>query len=232
MMRAHNGGSVRKEWLYGDLAERINAGCAALLPSALAARIVASELSTIAYAFMPASSLCDDKRTGALSGTTFSVAPLLGKPMIWTLVGVVFIEMVPVHLLVQRLSAGAAWTVTGLTLYSTVWIVGYLRSATMRTCELLGDALVVRVGLRCEAVLPLGAIQNVEPLGWREAAALPKSAMNASRPQSPNVLVTLSRPIRVTGAMVPARTVSQLAVRFTEPESLITAVSARLIRRA
>lgn len=206
-----------------DLAGRIESVCAAILPNTLAARFTASELATAAYAFIPAP-LPDDGE----NDTTFTVAPLLGKPMIWALVGLVLVETIPVHVLIERWSVRAAWVVTGLTLYSAILIVGHVRLVTIRKCELLSDSLILRVGLRCNAALPIAEIESVKPLAWRDAAMLARSVMNAAKPQNANVLVTLKRPLRVSGIMGTERTVSQIALRLATPRGMIAAVNSRL----
>lgn len=206
-----------------DLADRIASVCAAIIPNALAARFTASELATTAYAFIPA-----PLPRGGENDTTFIVAPLLGNPMMWALVGLMLVETVPVHLLIERWSVRAAWVVTGLTFYSAILIVGHVRSVTIRRCELLSDSLVLRVGLRCDAVLPLAEIESVKPLAWRDAARLAPSVMNAARPQNANVLVTLKRPLQVAGIMGTERKVSQIALRLAFPSRMIAAVNSRL----
>ncbi|MGI8510600.1 MAG: hypothetical protein ACR2MQ_14895 [Gemmatimonadaceae bacterium] len=201
----------------------IGSVCAAIIPNALAARFTASELATTAYAFIPAPLPRDGE-----NHTTFTVAPLLGKPMMWALIGLVLVETIPVHLLIEHWSVRVAWVVTGLTVYSAILIVGHVRSVTIRRCELLSDSLVLRVGLRCDAALPLTEIESVKPLAWRDAATLAPSVMNAAKPQSANVIVTLKRPLRVAGIIATKRTVSQIALRLATPHGMIAAVNSCL----
>lgn len=68
-------------------------------------------------------------------------------------------EAVALHLAVRLWSPRAAWILTGLSAYSLVWLAGDYRALVLRPTLLAGDALLLRVGMRWRAEIPVSAIR-------------------------------------------------------------------------
>jgi len=200
-----------------DLAERIEAACRTIAPNPVVARIAATEFATLAYAF------ARRPRRSDASGA-FAVAPAILPAMLWTLVGIAAIEIAPMHLLISRWSVRAAWLVTALGAYSVVWLIGHFRAVTMRRCAVTAEAITLRVGLRCDAVIAPADIASVVALDWKTAGKLPKSVYQPGRPQPANVLLTFREPVRIAAILGMRRTVPGVALRLQDPSAFIGAI--------
>ena len=216
--RAHGDATTARD-VDDDLAVRIEAVCKAIAPNPVVARVAATEMATMAYAFA--------RRSRAeIAPGRFAVAPALVPAMLWALVGVAAIEIVPLHLFITRWSTRAAWVVTAIGIYSVIWLIGHFRAVTMRRCEVAPDGVTIRVGLRCEAVIAPANVASVTLLDWKAAGALAKAVYQPGRPQPSNVLVTLRAPARITAVLGMTKTVESLALRLEDPAGFVAAVEA------
>jgi hypothetical protein len=71
-------------------------------------------------------------------------------------------ETVGVHFLVARWSHLAAWILTGLSVYAIVWLLGDFQAMRVRPMRVTKSHLLLRIGVRWEADIPLTNIANVE----------------------------------------------------------------------
>ena len=84
------------------------------------------------------------------------------------LVGLLFAlvaEAIAVHLLVRRWSVVAAWILTILTAYAVLWLIGDFRALGRRSILVIGEELIVRLGLRWTVRVPLEEIRAVRASG-------------------------------------------------------------------
>lgn len=216
--RTHAGTTTARD-VDDDLAARIEAVCNAIAPNPVVARVAATEMATMAYAFA--------RRSRAeLAPGRFAVAPALVPAMLWALVGVAAIEIAALHLFITRWSVRAAWVVTAVGIYSVIWLVGHFRAVTMRRCHVAPDAITIHVGLRCDAVIAPANVASLKLLDWKTAGSLAKSVYQPGRPQPSNVLVTLRAPARITAVLGMTKTVESLALRLEDPAGFVAAVEA------
>jgi hypothetical protein len=163
----------------GDFATRFRAVARTALAARVPADILATEVAILYHALRPrrAAPAGPDDHTSHRSTGYASV--VLG------LVLLLVVETFPVHVLVSRWSAAAAWALTGLSVYALLWLIGDLRAMSARPTRLRHDRLSVRIGLRWEAEIPIESIDRVEaPLSTDRARNRPADPP-AGRPAQP-----------------------------------------------
>jgi len=140
------------------------------------------------------------------------------------LIAVSLVEAFVAHLLLVRFSPAAAWGLTALSLYSTLFLVAHGVSVTRRQISLQPEALVVRVGMIWNFSLDRATIEAVERI--RELDPADKNTLNTARLllTPPNVRIRLNRPLRVTGLYGIQKTVQAVALVVDEPDDLLAAL--------
>ncbi|BFM09291.1 hypothetical protein R50071_44950 [Halioxenophilus aromaticivorans] len=142
---------------------------------------------------------------------------------------VILFEAPLLHLLLHFIwSATAANVVTGLTLLSLVFFVADYQAMRKRPISLTKNTLIVRYGLRAAFTVPLADIESIEPLPLQSKSSQNKPSAQYGRNQnlkadlnysyhgSPNLLITLHRPIGK---------VSSITLGMDRPGSLISQIN-------
>ena len=78
------------------------------------------------------------------------------------LAGVSVMEAGLVHLVVMRWSAAAAWGLTAISAYGTVWLVAMARAFVLRPVLVESGELVVRGGMMWTLRVPLVIVEDAE----------------------------------------------------------------------
>lgn len=117
--------------------------------------------------------------------------------IIGLLVYLLAVETVAVHLLIARASPLAAWIGSATSIYAVIWLLGDLHAVRL-TPAVIGDGwLRVELGLRWRLAVPLTNIARADVIP--PAAPRPAADLDVSPSGAPNVLLTLSAPVRATG---------------------------------
>ena len=77
-------------------------------------------------------------------------------------IGIVWVETLVIHILLERWSPLAAWILTVLSLYSGFQIFGMLRSLSKRPLSIQKGVLLLRYGIMSETTIPLDTIHSIE----------------------------------------------------------------------
>lgn len=118
-------------------------------------KVLAFEISLIYYGFL-------NWRKRKLLDNEFSYHKKSGTVAILSiLIGIIWVETLVIHILMQRWSPLAAWILTGLSLYTGFQIFGMLRSLSKRPISIQNDALLLRYGIMSEANVPLESIDSI-----------------------------------------------------------------------
>lgn len=202
----------------GDVAEALDAELVRALGDRAAAHVVAAELATLHYALLA-------RRPRAASGEAFTQSAAFPAACVWALGMAMVAEGAALHAWLAHAHPRLAWTLTALTLYSLLWLVGHRRATVLRPAVVDGRALALRAGHRLSARLDLDAdVARVERLTWRTTPTPAPDYLNAARPGTPNVLVTLRRPTRVVGALGIRRTVARVGLALDDPDAFVARV--------
>jgi hypothetical protein len=141
--------------------------------------------------------------------------------VIFVLLKLVAVETILVHMLIATQSVVAAWIVTGLSIYSGLWLAADLHVLRLYPLRVTADAIVAAVGIRWRITIPRDAIASITPV-----TSVPDGAFNASV-MEPTLVVTLSRPIEIRGLFGIRRTASAIALSVDEPERFLSALPSR-----
>jgi hypothetical protein len=82
---------------------------------------------------------------------TFTQESARSLPLTGALCGVIAVETAALHLLLWTWHPWLAWTLTALSLWTIVWLIGDYRAIGARPVVLEADALLVRLGRRFHA---------------------------------------------------------------------------------
>lgn len=137
---------------------------------------------------------------------------------------VMAIEIIPVHLLLDRWTPVAAWIVTGLSIYGAVWLLADFQAFRRRPIRIEPDALYLRVGLRFEAVVPRADVLSLETTGSDEE--LEDSTLKLKVLGPPNMRLRTRRPVEVSGMYGLGRSSDDIAFTLDEPQRFLEAWSA------
>ncbi|MBX2821811.1 MAG: hypothetical protein KTR29_19090 [Rhodothermaceae bacterium] len=157
------------------------------------AKAVAFELAIFYYTFLSWAKPLSQSTNG------FTYHKKVGyTPIFMALMCMALIELVVVHVVVWALGAElVAWILTGISIYGILWLIGDYRAVLRRHIEVNENELVIRVGLRYTAVLPLNQIQYIRKWPTKKPFEKRPGFMNAVVFGKPHYEIQLSRPIKV-----------------------------------
>ncbi len=151
-------------------------------------------------------------REGALSFTYHrkSAYPAILGTMVFLLI----VETIGLHLLLMQWSRIAANIVTGLSIYGLIWLIGDFHAIRLHPVILTDDKLMLRIGVRWNATIPIGEIAEIQ-IGGKTSKS--KNYLRASI-LGPRVAVHLRNPIAVRGLFGIIRNPSQIGLSIDDPE--------------
>lgn len=126
-------------------------------------------------------------------------------------------EAIPLHFLFRRWGPLAAALSVTVHVYTALWLIGDLRALVLRPIRLEGDKLLLRIGLRWEADVPLDAIAAVERTPG--APGLRLGVLG-----TPNLVVRLREPLRIHGPFGIRKTAETLLLQVDDPAGLAAAL--------
>jgi hypothetical protein len=158
---------------------------------------------------------------------TFTLESARSLPFTAALCGVIAVETAALHLLLWARHPWIAWTLTALCLWTVVWLIGDYRAIGARPLVLEPDALLVRLGHRFQARVPLSEIARAEAPSWRDVP--PKGSpgyLKLSGPGSPNVLLTFARPVEFAGPAGIRKSFTRVGLRLDQPADFLRGLEA------
>jgi hypothetical protein len=199
-----------------DALERIETAASAIVPWRPAAAVLAGEMAVFYYAFG-----AWWQRPHAPEGSrAFSIHQQSGVAALFgALAGAGLIEAGLVHLVVMRWSVVAAWVLSALSLYGTVWLIAAARSFPLRPVLLEPGELLARGGMIWTVRIPLAAIRAIESGVARYDLKLPAAS-------HPNLVLRLAQPVTAHGMYGMTRQVASLALAIDDPAGFHRALRA------
>ena len=153
-------------------------------------------------------------------GTTSNDGLLIGIAM------AIAVETVALHLFItSRWGPVGAWVLTATSVYSLLWLVGDFRARTLRPPYVTADVLVIRNGMRADAVVPRAVLSTVERVTWRTLPTKGPDYVHLARPGEPNVVVHFREPVTVALLFGRRRRVSRIGIRAERPDEAMRALS-------
>jgi hypothetical protein len=126
------------------------------------------------------------------------------------------VETAAAHLLLRLWSPMAAWVLTGISLYTLVWLLGDLHAVRLRPMQIDDETLRLRVGLRWTASIPLDSIRLVQdPQSAEQSRG--REFLKAVLVGAPNRRISLAEPIRAVGLYGLSREVTTIDLHIDDP---------------
>jgi hypothetical protein len=156
---------------------------------------------------------------------SFSHRQARSSPLIGTLAVLVILETAGLHLLLFPYSVLLALAVSLLSLLALIWLIADYIALGRLTTIITDESIVLRVGRRARATIPLKLLKTAISPSWRDLPDAPnRSYLNVTKPAEPNVLLTFSEPVIVNLPGGLRRSISILAVLVDTPESFLAAI--------
>lgn len=201
--------ALRESRGAADPLERIESFAHSMLPSPTVARMLASEIGILWYAF---ASWKQEPPKGEPLARWAKVEDWWGVVIGFTVV--IIAEAIGVHLWLMTKWPNAVWILTLLELYGIVWIVADARALSLSAVRLTDESIDIRFGFRYCGEIPFDDIESVEAIKGDEKCWDVKLALV----EDPDTLLTLRRPVVLYGAYGFTKTVTRIALLVEDPE--------------
>ena len=140
----------------------------------------------------------------------------------------VFIEAVPVHVVVHHYSAWGAWLATALHIYTLLWTMGDLASVRQRPHRLAGNRLRLSQGLWQESVVELANIRAVVDARGLEPDKADKRKDGedglVTFGSRHDVTLELAEPVAVYGLMIGRVEATTIHLALDDPDAFLAAL--------
>ena len=198
-----------------DFLNAIHLSAEQVFGKGLPAKLLAWELAVIYYGLFkwkhqpPANSFSYHRQ-----------API--KSFLSAIMFLVVVETVVFHLLLQLWSTTAAWVLTGLSIYSLLWLIAQWKAMGFRPVLLEQEHLRIQHGLLFQTVIPLSNIVQISAVKSIDKSVKVLSLM--PQMDSPNLKIVLKEPVEVQAIYGQTTRESALAIRIDHPEALCDAL--------
>jgi len=182
-----------EQLLFADPVYNLRTAMAAVLGDTLPIEVLAAEAAMLRYGL-----LCWKKEKSSVNkGIRFSTHKESGYIAIWCIILVaVTVEMIAVHLALQKWSHIAANIVTLLTLYSIIFLIADLSAILKRKVLVNGGQIILRTGLRWRVTTTTGNISTIKKITTDHPSD--KTCYKGGAVKSNcNLLITFKQPVIV-----------------------------------
>lgn len=176
----------------GDFPTRVRTAARRVLGHVVPADILTTEVCILYYAFRWPSAPRHEAGSFTMHREVSYRAVILALAM------VLVSETIALHLFVSHWSSVAAWALTALSGYAGLWLLGDFRAISQRLTRVESDRLLLRLGLRWEADIPLHQIAQAAPLRPSQRPPNPGVVVAALLAQ-PNIRLRLTDPVELIG---------------------------------
>lgn len=201
-----------------DFVRNLKESFSVVISSPVVLSIMTSEVAMFRYGlfFFKGKQEVDKNSTALTTWAKSGFGSMMG-----VFLAVSIIETVALHLLLQSWSVVVAWVLTGISIYSAVFIIGYWSSVLKRPILIKNDSLHLRIGILWDTVIQKDKIASTSRIRNFEKD---KSILNlgASVFEEPNVLIELNEEATVKGLYGIRKSTNRIALYVDEPERLIT----------
>lgn len=201
--------------------ERVDAALQAVGMPVRLARVVATEVTLVTYALT-------GWRAPVPTPGTFTVHRVNGWPLFaGVLIFLTVVETAVAHVAIAGfVSPTVAWVVSGLSLYSAVWLLGDVLALRHGGVTIRDDGLALALGARCAGHIPWSAIAAIEP---RTPSAGEPGLVDASI-LGGNVVIELRTPCVLLGMFGRRRTATRVALSIDDVERFVAQAAVRELR--
>jgi hypothetical protein len=138
----------------------------------------------------------------------------------------VAVECTVAHFLLHPYFPTFGFIITAFGVVSLGWMVWDYRLLGRATTLVTADSIVLRVGLRAKAIVPLRLVQSVSTPSWSDLSTeTQRLLLDLTKPTDPNILLVLSEPVPVKLLGALQRPAQQIALSIDRPTEFQTAVN-------
>ncbi len=148
-------------------------------------------------------------------------AAILGA-LVLVLIG----ETTALHILLQQWSTLAAWIFTGLSIYSSFWLIGDYHAQRLHPIVLSKTHLHLRAGLRWQAAIPFSDIGTIQKANHRERKTA--DYMSLAIFGQPRLVINFKQPAIVTGLFGITRKVQRIGLAVDDDGQFWEALNKRI----
>lgn len=147
---------------------------------------------------------------------SFSVHRETGYVAIWIVMcAVILVETILVHMLLWRWNMGIAIFATVLSVYGLIFFIADLSALIKRPITIRNNTLLLRVGIRWNAEIPLSTIKEIVfAKGFDKEKE--KETLDCSVMKDPNAILSLNEPIVVAGLYGIKKTAARIAFNIDD----------------
>lgn len=131
------------------------------------------------------------------------------------MIALLCVETAALHIIVLHWSRIAAIILTGLSIYSLLWLIGDFHAIRLQPVLLTQDCIELRIGIRWKGTIPISNVASVD-IGSgppRNAKGYVRASVLGAR-----VVLNLSQPVTVKGLFGMQRTASKIGLSIDDVE--------------
>ncbi len=207
----------RHQQAQADFSRSLHLSLSELTGNSRLSHIIATEAAVVRYSvlgWLSEKSVTDQRVLLPSHRNSGQVAMLI------MVIVVAEIKSVVAHLLLARWSNTAAWILTATSIYTILFLIAEIVTTVRRPSFQQDGLLHLRFGLRWAGVVSLDNISKVERINEKPKAD--KQTLTGPLLVQPNLLITLHKPVIVTGLYGLQKTVTRIALLLDSPDSLST----------
>ena len=217
---------VRKEYLSvsensSDFVRNLRQSFSVVISSPLLLNVITSEAAMFRYGLF----FFEGKQEIDKESLVFTTWERSGfGSMMGVFLAVSIIETIALHLLLQSWSVVAAWVLTGISIYTAIFIVAYWSSVLKRPILFKNDVLHLRIGILWNAEIRKDTISSVSRIRNFEKDS---STLNIGTSvfEEPNVLIGLNKETSIDGLYGFKKQINRVALYVDKPDALLKFLS-------
>jgi hypothetical protein len=162
-------------------------------------------------------------RTRAKVGhiTTFPLEGGLSASFAVGLGLVIAIEGIILHVWIATRSQPWAWAIAALNVATIAWLWWEYKSTATARLVVSADCVEIDAGSRLRCRVPRSLIAGADKATWRSVPDdFADGWANTAKPLEPNVILTLSEPVRGRLALGITKSVSRIGLRVADPDAV------------
>lgn len=196
-----------------DFYSAVKSTCLELFPGKLAMPF-ATEVAVVYYGFI-------QWRSKEIKENEFTYHKKSGTPaLLGAVILIIGIETPVLHLLLARWSVMAAWIISGISIYTAIQVLGFLKSFFIRPILVGENSVFFRYGILNEAEVPFSDIENIElTQKIPDEAGLVRKLSPLGDLESHNVIIKLRREHELAGIYGIKKTFKILCLHVDEPHA-------------
>ena len=205
-----------------DFFDTLKEACAELFPKKMVMPL-ATEIAVFYFGFF-------QWRKKKLDSNEFSYhQDSATQTLLFSVIGLVAVEMITVHLLLSEWNPTISWVFTVLSIYSAVQLFGFARAVRQRPIVLKNDALVLRYSFLKQVEIPWNEIATIELFSkdLEEKSTIAKLSLLQAL-EGHNVRIQLKSEHTLTGLYGTTKQFEEIVLHVDNKQKFVDAVRAQM----